>query len=84
MLSPEENGFDFDKVRRDVGYEPVNPVWTILIYAGISFIFSVICVLAYYLMLYDGDWSRVMADDEGDEEDGFFRKSMSLGNSFNR
>ena len=57
-------GYDYDRVKEQVGAGPVNPFFTILIYVGISLIFSTMCVISYYLCEYDGDWNKVFEDDD--------------------
>ena len=58
-------GYDYEKVRDQVGADPVNPWFSIAVYFGIALIFSTFCVISYYLMENDGDWGKVFSDEDG-------------------
>ena len=62
-------GYDYDKVRDQVGSDPVNPFMSIVVYFGLAFVFSTFCVITYYLIENDGDWNRVFEDDDIERKD---------------
>ena len=57
-------GYNYTRIRDQIGGDPISPSKSILVYIMFAGIFSTIFVIGYLFLENEGDWDKVFADDE--------------------
>ena len=64
IIELELQGYDYEKVREQIGGSPISPSKSILVYIVVAGLISTIFVIGYHFVINEGDWGKVFSDDE--------------------